>query len=114
MSDVKSGWFKRRRSKANSKHQTTRTASAKRRRGMGIIALEPRMMYDAAAVATVAAAQNHADVAGDHAVVAAAADRPTARITSNSGAEPVTANGAAPAVAAPNVTPPTAPVPASE
>src|SRR6185369_7968383 len=98
MPDIESGWFKRKRSKVNSATATSPSAApAKRRRGIGIMALEPRMMYDAATAAS--AAQTHPDVAADHAVVAAAADRPTVAVTSNTGTEPQVAAGTAHAVA---------------
>ncbi len=82
MSDIGSGWFRRKPATAS------RTAEKPRRpRRIGIMALEPRMMYDGAAAATVAtAAQVSHDGAADHAG-AAAPDKPTVAVTTNTGAD---------------------------
>jgi hypothetical protein len=52
MSDAGFGWFGRSRS-------TSPVKPGKRRRSLGIMALEPRIMYDGAAAATAAAAHHH-------------------------------------------------------
>ncbi len=71
-------------------------------RRLGIMALEPRMMYDAAAVATAAATtQTHSDGAADHASIAAA-EKPAVTASTNTGADSSSA-GAAPAATQSNV-----------
>jgi trimeric autotransporter adhesin len=52
MSDAGFGWFGRAR-------KTSSTEPRRRRRHLGIMALEPRIMYDGAAAATAAAAHHH-------------------------------------------------------
>ena len=54
MSDAGLGWFGRSRS-------TSPTKPGKRRRSLGIMALEPRIMYDGAAAATAVAHHHHHD-----------------------------------------------------
>ncbi|MDB5516178.1 MAG: glycosyl hydrolase, partial [Tardiphaga sp.] len=86
MSDIGSGWFSRKRAMA-SRSAKMPTPPTPRPRRSGIMLLEPRMMYDAAGAATVAAAtQTTHDTAADPAA-AAAADKSTAAVTSNSGAD---------------------------
>src|SRR4051812_40168428 len=100
MSDIGAGWFSRKRAIASS---STRMPAPRPRRS-GIMLLEPRMMYDAAAAPTVAAAaQATHDAVADHATVAAA-EKSTAAVTPNSGAAaaPV-ANVAQAPVASPSV-----------
>ena len=57
---------------ADSTKNPTNNKPTKRRRALGIMALEPRIMFDAAAATTAADVTNHADAAADHAAVAAA------------------------------------------
>ena len=58
MSDVGSGWFGRKRKAASRSKENSREKKPRSRRS-GIIALEPRMMYDGAAHVTAAAAGHH-------------------------------------------------------
>ena len=79
MSDFGSGWFSSKRAKTSrSPVKKSAKTSKPRPRRSGIIALEPRMMYDAAAAATVGAAahHHHHDGAADHAAIAAAEQGP--------------------------------------
>jgi hypothetical protein len=87
MPETGPGWFNRTRAKKTSSPETKSAEAGKSRpRRSGIMALEPRMMYDAAAVATVgAAAQTHTDGAADHATIAAAEQH--AAPASNTGAD---------------------------
>src|SRR3954471_24008187 len=83
-------------------------------RRLGIMVLEPRMMYDAAAVATVAAAaQTHQDGAGDPAASVAAAEKQTAPAVSNTGA-PADSGASRSLAQAPNVQTPDTPVSAAD
>jgi methionine-rich copper-binding protein CopC len=76
--------FRSRRNSAKAGGKPSPSRPAPRR--LGIMALEPRIMYDAAAAATVgAAAQTHADAATDHAGIAAA-EKSVAVAASNTGA----------------------------
>ena len=79
-------------------------------RRLGIMALEPRMMYDAAAAATVAAARpNQSDIVAEHASIAAA-ERLPVTTTTNTGADSPGAGGAHTVAQKPNVeTPPASP-----
>jgi len=80
MSDLGFGWFRRKRAalRGDGKPADIKSADSKSpgqprpRRRAGIMALEPRIMYDAAAAATVGAAQAQADGAPDHAAISAA------------------------------------------
>jgi VCBS repeat-containing protein len=80
MSDLGFGWFRRKRAalRGDGKPADIKSADSKSpgtsrpRRSAGIMALEPRIMYDAAAAATVGAAQAQADGAPDHAAISAA------------------------------------------
>jgi hypothetical protein len=67
MSDIGSGWFSRRRSKSQSATKNT----TPRLRRSGIMALEPRMMYDGAGHATAGAAFHHPDGTADHGATSA-------------------------------------------
>src|SRR6185437_10086660 len=74
--------------------------SKKKRRPLGIMALEPRVMYDGAAVATTAAAATTATAAADHpasAPTSAPADVSAAEHPVTPGATPDSATAAAPA-----------------
>ena len=84
MSDGGSSWFNRKPASPSRSKQTQQNAGKPRPRRSGIMALEPRMMYDGAAAATAAtAAHQHVahqdgahDGGADHALGAAAAGRP--------------------------------------
>jgi VCBS repeat-containing protein len=110
MSETGPGWFDLKRAK-NNKSPSAKTNTRPRR--TGIMVLEPRMMYDAAAAATVAATETHQDAAADHAVVAAAADKQTVAVTSNTGADTQSAAASTTPAQAPNVAAPAAPASAS-
>jgi microcystin-dependent protein len=69
MSVTGPGWFNRKRVKDRTSPSAEKN---KRPRRSGIMALEPRMMYDAAAAATVGAAPHHHHGDGDHTAMAAA------------------------------------------
>jgi VCBS repeat-containing protein len=73
MTDLGGGWFERKRTKKSSPADKPR----KRRRTIGIMALEPRVMYDGAAVATAAAAHHIADHPHDHGSSGSHADSPS-------------------------------------
>src|SRR4051794_12419805 len=76
-------WSKRANS-AGRPRESVLPLSAPRR--LGIMVLEPRMMYDAAAAATVAAAaEAHHDAAPDVAASVAAAEKQAAPAVSNTG-----------------------------
>ncbi|MDB5515891.1 MAG: hypothetical protein JWQ17_2649, partial [Tardiphaga sp.] len=114
MSETGPGWFNRKRADNNAKnHKSPSAKNNTRPRRTGIMVLEPRMMYDAAAAATVAATETHQDAAADHAVVAAAADKQTVAVTSNTGAETPSAAASTTPAQAPNVAAPAAPASAS-
>jgi VCBS repeat-containing protein len=105
MSETGPGWFNRTRAKKifpSAEKKSPETKKSRPRR-IGIMALEPRMMYDGAAAATVGAvAQAHPDAALDHAAVAAVADKQTVAVTSNTAAD---TQAAAPNVPAPPAVP---------
>src|SRR4051812_41406875 len=105
MSDIGAGWFSRKRAIASS---STRMPAPRSRRS-GIMLLEPRMMYDAAVAATVAAATQGAhDVASDHAAVAAAEKGPVARTSNTVADRPTVAQVVQGPVSGPNVGAPAA------
>jgi hypothetical protein len=77
-------------------------------RRLGIMVLEPRMMYDAAAAATAAGTtQTHSDGGADHATVTAA-EKPAVTATTNTGADSSSAS-TTPAAQQSNVPTPSAP-----
>jgi hypothetical protein len=83
------GLFSRRK-RAGRADQLRETALSPRTapRRLGIMALEPRMMYDAAAAVTVAAATHaHPDGSADPAASVAAAEKQATPATSNTGAD---------------------------
>jgi hypothetical protein len=82
-------------------------------RRLGIMALEPRMMYDAAAAATVAATQTHSDGAADVAASVAAAEKQPAPAVSNTGV-PADSGATKSLAQAPNVQTPDTPAPGTD
>ena len=64
MSDIGSGWFGRKRNTARAGE--TPKGKKPRSRRSGIIALEPRMMYDGAGAHTAAATGHHHHDVADH------------------------------------------------
>ena len=102
MSDFGSSWFSRKRATASRSKELQPKARKSRR--SGIMALEPRMMYDGAAAATVGAAahHHHHDGAPDHAHMLAA-EKPLDQLPNvQTPAPPSSGNVAAPNVSGSN------------
>src|SRR4051794_30568127 len=118
MSELRTRWFNRKHEHTPLSAENPEAEKPKRARRSGIMALEPRMMYDAAAAATVGAAahhHHHQDGAGDHATLAAAEQSGLHSHRSNSGNWDASSSGSGSHQHAPqNVQTPTPPPAAAQ